>query len=53
MVEHAETQIPTTPTSSIHDGVHPTFDDFISPLCTILILVVGFRMPAGAVVHSK
>ena len=40
-------------TISIHDDVGPTFEGAVSPLSMILVLMVGLRVPTGAMIHSK
>ena len=39
--------------SPVEDGVGPWFDGPVAPLRRVFILMVRFRMPTTAVVHSE
>ena len=52
-MNHAEKPTISWGTRSIHDGVGPTFEGAVSPLSGILVLVVGLRVPTGAMIHPK
>jgi hypothetical protein len=40
-------------TCPIHDGIDPGFDGAIAALSRVLVLVIGFRVPARAMVNAQ